>query len=145
MYMYTFFLCTGQQCNVRLYVLAFTGENQNSVTSDPPYIELRVGGEVGAVQLPLVTGLEFERNKGDLWELYLAQFEFTDTCIKQRDIDGVAVVEGGTDGWQIGSIATLLQDEDGSFALLSNDIGVDVWIDGNGGEETRRFDLTLTD
>ena len=121
--------------------MAFTGGSEFALTNDPPYIELTVGDEVRAVQLPIVTGLEFQINKGDIWAIDLAQFGFTDTCIKQLDVDGIAVLEGGTDGWLINSIVTFLRDDDGSYSLLSSDI--DVWIDGNGGEGQQRFDLTL--
>jgi hypothetical protein len=130
-------------CNVQLYVMAFTGGSEFALTNDPPYIELTVGDETIAVQLPIVTGLEFQIFKGDIWVIDLAQFGFTDACITQWDVDGIAVLEGGTDGWLINSIVTFLLDDDGSYSLLSSDIDVDVWIDGNSGEEQQRFDLTL--
>ena len=49
------------------------------------------------------------------------------------------------DGWLINSLVTFLLDDEGLFSLLSSDIDVDVdvWIDGNGGEERQRCDLTL--
>lgn len=133
----------GQKCNLQLYVMAYTGGSINALTKHPPFIELTVGGKVGLVQLQIVTGLEFALNKGDMWTIDLTDFGFTDKCIRKRDVDRIAVVEGGTDGWLIDTIVTFLLDEDGSFSLLSSDIDVDVWIDGNSGEERKRFDLTL--
>lgn len=123
--------------------MAFTGGSQNALTNHPPFIELIVEGEIGLVQLPEVTGLEFQNDKGDLWAINLGEFGLSTTCIRQRDIEGIAVVEGGTDGWLIDSIVTFLLDVDGNFSLLSSDIDVDRWIDGNGGEERKRFDLTI--
>ena len=124
-------------------MMAFTGGTQNALTNHPPFIQLTVGGEIGMVQLPEVTGLEFQNDKGDLWAIDLNDFGLSSACIRQRDIEGIAVVEGGTDGWLIDSIVTFLLDEDGNFTLLSRDIDVDRWIDGNGGDERKRFDLTL--
>ena len=123
--------------------MAFTGDSPNSRTSDQHLLELTVAGEVRQVALPVVTGLEFQRNKGDKWAFALGDFGFTETCIGNWDVDGIAIVEDGTDGWLINSVVTLLQDDDGYVSLLSSDIDVDAWIDGNGGEERKRFDLTI--
>ena len=131
------------ECNTGLVVMAFTGGSTNALTNDPPSVELTVGGEVSSVTLPTLSGNEFQQNKGDMWYLDLNDFGFTDTCIRQWDVDGIAIVEGGTDGWLIESIVTFLQDKEGEFSLLSSDIGVNAWIDGNGGAERRRVDLTI--
>ena len=138
-----FIYMIGQSCTDQVYVMAFTGGSTNALTTDPPSVELRVGNEVRSVTLPTVTGLEYQRNKGDIWAINMTEFGFTDTCIRQGDIDGIAIVEGGTDGWLIDSIVIILQDEDGLFSLLSSEIGVNTWIDGNGGQERRRLDLNL--
>ena len=138
-----FIYMIGQSCTDQVYVMAFTGGSTNALTTDPPSVELIVGNEVRSVTLPTVTGLEYQRNKGDIWAINMADFGFTDTCIRQGDIDGIAIVEGGTDGWLIDSIVIILQDEDGLFSLLSSEIGVNTWIDGNGGQERRRLDLNL--
>lgn len=124
--------------------MAFTGDSPNAQTTDQHYIELTMRGEVRAVELPLVTGLEFQRNKGDIWALDLIDFGFTESCILQEDVEGIAIVESGTDGWLINSVVTMLQDEYDSFSLLSTDIGVNKWIDGNGPEEIKRLDLSIT-
>jgi hypothetical protein len=133
------------ECIAQLYVMAFTDDVRNSQTRHPPFMELTVGGEAQLAQLPAVTGREFQQGKGDLWAIDIIDFGFTDSCINKQDIDGVAVVEGGTDGWKIDSIVTFVRDVDGEFELLSTDIGVNRWIDGNFGPERERFDLSLDD
>ena len=97
------------------------------------------------VQLPVETGQEFQRGKGDIWIFNMADFGFSQECIELWDIERASVVEGGNDGWQIASIVTTTLDDDGEYSVLSSDIGVDRWIDGNGPEERRRFDLTLNE
>ena len=124
--------------------MAFTDEATNSFTSDFPTIELTVDEETQSVQLPGLEGLSFTINKGDLFTIELSDFGFEADCIKKWDVDEVAVVAGGTDGWLIDSIVTFLRaEEDASFTLLTSDIAVDQWIDGNGGPSQRRLDLTI--
>ena len=124
--------------------MAFTDEATNSFTSDFPTIELTVDEETQSVQLPGLEGLSFTSNKGDLFTIELSDFGFEADCIKKWDVDEVAVVAGGTDGWLIDSIVTFLRaEEDASFTLLTSDIAVDQWIDGNGGPSQRRLDLTI--
>ena len=124
-------------------MIAITGDTQNSFTRHPPFLEMTIGVETGSVQLQPVNGDEFERGRGAVWTFNTADFGFTDRCIEVDDVDGLAVLEGGTDGWNIATIVTQVLDDDGDFSVLSSDIGVDRWIDGNGGEERKRFDLTL--
>ena len=134
----------GQSCNDALYIMAFTDGNTYAYTRNYPFIELTVDGETQSVQLPGLEEFTFKRNKGDLFKIELSDFNFVADCIQKRDVDKVAVVAGGTDGWLIDSIVTFLRaEEDDSFTLLSSDIDVDQWIDGNGGDSQRRLDLTI--
>ena len=128
---------------MNLQVIAITAATQNSRTTDPPFLEMTVGSEVKSLQLQMMSGNEFQRGKGDVWNFDMAEFGFSQSCIEVGDVDGLALVEGGTDGWKIASVVTLVTDDDGQVSLLSSDTGADRWIDGNGGEERRRFDLTL--
>ena len=126
-----------------MVVIAITGTTQNSQTVHPPFLEMTVDSETQRIQLPTVTGDEFQRGRGDLWTFDIAEFGFSDTCIEVEDVEGLAVVEGGTDGWLIASIVTQVLNDDGEYEVLSSDLGADRWIDGNGGEQRKRFDLTL--
>ena len=105
-------------------------------------MELQVGEEIKSVTLPELPGEEFVTNKGDLWRINLSDFGFTDTCITKGDVQRITLVEGGNDGWLIDSVVTFLRTED-SFTLLSSDIDVSRWIDGNGGSELERFNLSI--
>ena len=123
--------------------MAFTGGSRNAFTTNPPFIELTVDGETEYVQLYDLPGYDYSNNKGDLWKIELSSFGFSNNCIKKWDMDAIALVEGGNDGWLIDSIVTFLHAEDGTFTLLSSDIDVYQWIDGNGGSSLERFNLTM--
>ncbi len=80
----------------------------------------------------------FKRNKGDMWTYKFSDFGFHG-CIKLGDIKSVAINAHSDDGWNIGSIVTLVGDTEGGYALLTRDIGVDRWVDtGN----HKHFELT---
>jgi hypothetical protein len=55
----------------------------------------------------------------------------------------VSIVENGNDGWNIDSITTLLKDNRGGVELLTQDLDVFRWIDGDDLQQYRRFDITL--
>jgi hypothetical protein len=58
----------------------------------------------------------------------------------------VSIVENGNDGWNIDSIATLatlVKDDRDGVELLTQDLDVFRWIDGDDLPQYRRFDLTL--
>lgn len=122
--------------------MAFTSGNKYAFTRNPPIVELRAGGEARGMVLPDLPGETFIANKGDLWRISLSDFGFTDTCITKGDVDDIALLETGTDGWHIDSIVTFLRAGD-SFTLLSSDIDVYRWIDGNQGKEFKRFSLSI--
>ena len=121
--------------------MAFTGTSQNAFTANPPMIILQVNDEVGQVALPEPTGNEFASGKGDLWRIDISKFEFADTCVTKGDVSTITLKETGTDGWLVDSIVTFLRSDD-AFILLSVDIDVNRWIDGNGGTELEQFSLT---
>ena len=47
----------------------------------------------------------------------------------------MAVVANGNDGWNIGSIVTLIRDTAKGIQLLTQDFDVDRWIDNEEGEQ----------
>ena len=119
--------------------MAFTGGTPNSHSTNTALIELIVDGEIRQTSLPAPPD---QRNKGDIWKIDLAEFGFSEMCIKTWDVEGIAVVEDGYDGWLIDSIVTFLRN-DGGFSLLSSDIDAFRWVDRNSGTDNMRFDLTL--
>lgn len=80
-----------------------------------------------------------------MWKLY-----FHDTgdhyglgfegCVERRHLRSIGIEEGSDDGWWIESILTLVC-SDGMCMLLSIDLHVNRWIDGNSGPEARCFML----
>jgi hypothetical protein len=81
-------------------------------------------------------GIEFQSQKGDLWEFSLP------SCITLHIISRVSVVANGDNGWNIGAIVTLVQDVDDNIQLLTQDFGVDAWINDGALEN---FRLTPSD
>ncbi len=63
------------------------------------------------------------------------------TCLKIRDIDSVQIHAYSNDGWNIGSIVTLVANKN-HIELLTVDFNVNRWIDGNGYPEDKAFSLT---
>lgn len=122
--------------------MAFTSGNKYAFTRNPPIVELLVGDKAKGMVLPDLPGETFIANKGDLWKINFSDFGFSDMCITKGDIEQITLVETGTDGWQIDSIATFLKSGD-SFTLLSSDMDVNRWVDGNQGVAFKRFSLSI--
>lgn len=72
-------------------------------------------------------------------------FGFTDDCITIEEIQGVAIISKSNDGWNIDSIVTLVSDSSGGVQVLTHDLDLDRWIDGNGPSSQQRFNLTFAE
>ena len=84
-----------------------------------------------------------DESRGNLWKLSLVDdFGFA-TCIRKKDIQGIAIVAGDTDGWNIDSIFTYVAANEHCRQLSSFDCDVDKWIDQNSFTGHKRFDLSL--
>ena len=130
-------------CYQSLYILAFTSGLTNAGSNDDAYVEMRLKtGETRLIRLYNRPGDDYMRYKGDLWKISLSSFGFNDKCITRSDIDNLALVEGGHDGWNIESVVTFLKRES-YYRLLSQDFNVYRWLDGNGELSHLRFDLNL--
>ena len=117
--------------------MAFTS-NLNWASSDSSHrIELRYNRGVKTMDLYNRPGDDYLSNKGDLWELSLSG------CIRLPEIQSVSIIANGNDGWNIGSIVTLVSDPV-NIQLLTRDFDINRWIDGDGASSHRRFDLTLS-
>ena len=72
-------------------------------------------------------------NKGDMWKIPIkAGFGFR-SCITKCSIRQVNLKEGGSDGWNIESIMTLLYT--GKYEILTANFHVNRWIDKNDGHQ----------
>jgi hypothetical protein len=123
--------------------MAFTSGIDNAGSDTSHIIEVQADAQVRSLVLHDRPGDDMQENKGDLWKIDFSDFQFTDGCITIGEISGASIVENGNDGWNIDSIATLVKDNRGGVELLTQDLDVFRWIDGDDLPQYRRFDLTL--
>ena len=130
-------------CLSRLYIMAFTsglGEAESDISHS---IQIQLNGVVRTLSLYDRPGDDFQANKGDIWDIGFSSFGFSDSCIRIPEIDRVSIVENGNDGWNIGTIMTLVSDSR-NYQVLTQDFGVNRWIDGDDAYPAhRRFDLNF--
>jgi hypothetical protein len=123
--------------------MAFTSGIDYAGSDTSPIIEVQAAAQVRSLVLYDRPGDDMQKNKGDLWKIDFSDFHFTQGCIKIGDISGVSIVENGNDGWNIDSIATLVRDNSGGVEVLTQDLEVFRWIDGDDLPQYKRFNLTL--
>ena len=86
---------------------------------------------------------QYTRGKGDLFKFEMSDFGFSGDCIKFQYIKRVSIKAGSNDGWKIDSITTHVKGaEGGKFRVLTVDMDVYRWIDGNDEPAMEQFDLT---
>ena len=123
--------------------MAFTS-GEPSASSDSTYriqlVQLYNNGASTSVQsIPFYDrpGDDLLSNKGDLWQFSLS------SCIRLSTLSTVAIIADGTDGWNIGSVVTLVGDSVGRIQVLTQNFDANFWIDTNNGYD-RPFDLSLS-
>ena len=124
--------------------MAFTSTLAYAGTGDLPTLYVKLAGEEKSHAFDNHVGVnDMTAGKGDLWEFKIANFNFiTDTCITKSDIIGVTIHNGGDDGWNIESVVTVLHGGQ-SFDLLTANMNVNRWIDGNDLPSELKYDLTF--
>lgn len=55
----------------------------------------------------------------------------------------MSIIAGNNDSWNIDSIVTLVKDSGNGIQVLTQNLDVNRWIDGDGHHTHRRFELTL--
>ena len=130
-------------CLTEIYVIAFTSGVSGGDADEHHNIEIQASGEVQHLQLYNRPGDDMLSNKGDLWKINFSSFGFVDSCITIGEIEKVYITENNDDGWHIQSIMTLVQDSESGIHVLTQDLGVNRWIDGDHPDITRRH-LLLT-
>ena len=106
-------------------------------------VEVQTIGYVRNLRLYNRPGNDMLEHKGDLWKINFADFHFPDTCITIGEIRRVSILEAANDGWNIDSIVTLVKDSRGGIQVLTQDLDVNRWIDGDAHHSHRRFELTF--
>ena len=136
-------LTTTSPCIHYLYVMAYTSDKLFSGSDSKHRIEVQANGLTKIEDLPDLPENDFSPSKGDLWKLSISDFFGFTGCITRNDIQGVAILAGSNDGWNIDSIVTYVASSEHDWKLTSVDLDVDRWIDQNSESSYKRFQLTL--
>ncbi len=120
--------------------MAFTSTYYEAGTIGTHIVTVRAKSTTKSRQLyRRIRGKVFKRYKGDIWTYQFSDFGFPYSCIKIGDIESVAIDAHSSDGWNIGSIVTLVGDTEGGNGLLTTDFGVNRWVDTG---KHKHFELT---
>ena len=82
-------------------------------------------------------------SKGDLWKLSIKEDFGFSGCTTKKDIQGIAILAGGNDGWHIDSIVTYVAVNEHNWELSSVDLDVNRWVDGDSSSKDKRLTLNL--
>ncbi len=126
----------------RFYILAFTSTVKDGGSDQSKQVELTIGCVAKKRTLYDRVGDDMLSNKGDLWKMNISDFSSC-SCVKLGDIQRVAIVTASNDGWNIDSIVTMVTDVNGKAFILTQDLDVFRWVDGNDKPEYKRFNLTF--
>ena len=131
-------------CATDIYIFAITSGEKGSESDDPPYLDLETLGEVGRIRLTdNLPGNQQSLNMGDFWRFNLKTDMGFESCITKSDITFITLMNGGTDGWGIASIITVLGYGD-SYTLLTVDIDLYQMIDEDPEGPHSDYTLSLT-
>ena len=123
--------------------MAFTSGVSNAGSDNHHTVEIQASGEVRNLRMYDRPGNDMLSHKGDLWKINFSDFHFADSCIRIPEIRRVSIIERNNDGWNIDSIVTLVKDTSGGIEVLTQNLDVYRWIDGNTHHSHRRFELTF--
>ena len=133
------------QCIHFLYVMVYTSSQANADggADSVHRIEFQAKGAIRTEVLPNLPGDDYLIHKGDLWKLNIETYFGLSGCINKHDIEGIAILAGGNDGWDIDSIVTYVAVNEHNWELSSVDLDADRWVDGDSSDTFKRFDLSL--
>ena len=123
--------------------MAFTSGVDHAGSDNSANFEITVGSQKKTVTLRDRPGNDYYPHKGDIWDYPLSSFGIHRPCTTPKDIRGLAVVEGGNDGWNTETIVVMASSSNSRYTVLSAAIQVNRWIDGNGSHQQKRYDLPL--
>ena len=127
-------------CITKLYIMAFTSGLRYAGADRVHAVQIHARRYVRTVRLYDRPGNDYYPHKGDLWKINFAAFHFP-YCIKIGDIRRISIVAASTDGWNIDSIVTIVG-AGRYYQVMTLNLNVNRWIDGNGPPYQRRYDLT---
>ena len=129
--------------------MAFTSDYQHAESDDSPFLCIFLtNGEMQEVRFPDLPSDEFIQNKGDLYTFPIQSFDFSSSCTKRGEISRVVIRNGGSNGWNVKSVVTMIENNApsgriGEYFLLTADFDIYRWIDGYGEPDHAQIDLTL--
>ena len=125
--------------------MAFTSGLKAANSDSLPYFHIGLqSGETRGIRVPNTDDAnDQKRRKGDLWKIRIVDLGFRAQCVTADDISSVAMLNGGNDGWNIQSIVVAVSVPDSPpLQLLTVDMDINSWLDGNSVYEERKVVLT---
>ena len=121
--------------------MAFTTGVHGAGSDHSPHMTIELTTrEVIDVDLYNRPGDDMYPNKGDLWHFTISLLGYM--CITKYDIKEIIIHNGGSDGWNIESIVTILR-SGSSYEVLTANMYVNCWVDSNQGDEELQYRLSL--
>ena len=129
-------------CIKSLYIMAFTSNWKHSGSDSAHEVEIRAGGYTYKSLLPNLPGDDYQPSKGDLWKLSLENNFNIRKCVTPNMVDYIAIEESSNDGWNIDSIVSFFIFDSYNSKLATVNLDAYHWVDGDGADSHRRFELT---
>ena len=140
--MLEYFACVSSlaKCGTEIYVMAFTSDLAKAGSKN--YANMSVKLTTDEIKQVCLCGRKPVSKRGDVWQFEISSFRFrTAKCIRKCDIKEIAIRNGGSDGWNIASIVTIIRYEN-SYEVLTANMNVNRWVDSNQGDEFLQYVLT---
>lgn len=121
-------------------MLVFSSTLRHALSKGPHDIEITVQSQHAQYR---IASESFWNNAHNELELNLrSDFGLTE-CVRKVDIEGVSIVPVSRDGWNVKTVVTFVCKYDNDCHLLTQDIDIYYWIDGDGGSNGQPLVLSL--
>lgn len=121
-------------------MLVFSSTLRHALSKGPHDIEITVQSQHAQYR---IASESFWNNAHNELELDLrSDFGLTE-CVRKADIEGVSIVPVSHDGWNVKTVVTFVCKYDNDCHLLTQDIDIYYWIDGDGGSNGQPLVLSL--
>ena len=116
-------------CATHLYVMAFTSGSGDAGSDSSPYLYVYINNKEYFAIFYDRPGDDMSTNKGDFWIFSLiTDLGLPDSCITKDDIQYIYIHNGGTNGWKIESVTTILA-AGTQYTVVTADIHLNKWLD----------------